>query len=307
MTKPLLFLLIAVGTNVQTPPPPAPEVFVTTFSSAGGKVTLGKPANISNNPGYDNQPSFTPDGKAVLFTSVRGDRKPDPANSAQTGSDIYRYDLASGQLTQVTSTAESEYSPTYMGDGHISVIQVEPDGTQRLWKFPLAGGTPQVILPEVRRVGYHAWADSGTLALFVLGAPGTREPATLQLASVASGKSEVVASGVGRSILKIPGGGISFVHTETIDGGSRVTVKELDPATKRVTPLVSMIDGAPALDLAWTPDGMLLAAHSGKLYGWRRNAAAFSVVADLESLGLRGVTRMAVSPSGDRLALVAQP
>jgi hypothetical protein len=308
MTKPLLVLLIAAGTSVQTPQPaPAPEVFVTTFSSGGGKVTLGKPVNISNNPGYDNQPSFTPDGKAVLFTSVRGDRKPDPANPAQTGSDIYRYDLASGELTQVTSTAESEYSPTYMGDGHVSVIQVEPDGTQRLWKFPLAGGKPQVILPEVRRVGYHAWADSGTLALFVLGAPGTREPATLQLAGVASGKSEIVASGVGRSILKIPGGGISFVHSETVGGSTRVTVKELDPATKRVTPLVPMIEGAPALDLAWTADGMLLAAHAGKLYGWRRGAAAFSVVADLESLGLRGVTRMAVSPSGDRLALVAQP
>jgi hypothetical protein len=210
-------------------------------------------------------------------------------------------------LTQVTSTSESEYSPTYMGDGHISVIQVEPDGTQRLWKFPLTGGKPQVILPEVRRVGYHAWADSGTLALFVLGAPGTREPPTLQLASVASGKSEIVASGVGRSILKIPGGGISFVHTETIDGSTRVTVKELDPATKRVTPLVSMIEGAPALDLAWTPDRMLLAAHAGKLYGWRRGDAAFTAVADLEPLGLRGVTRLAVSPSGDRIAFVAQP
>ena len=306
MTKHLLFLLIAAGTNVQTPQP-APEVFVTTFASASGKVTLGKPTNISNNPGYDNQPSFTPDGKAVLFTSVRGDRKPDPGNAAQTGSDIYRYDLASGQLSQVTSTSESEYSPTHMGDGHISVIQVEPDGTQRLWKFPLAGGKPQVILSEVRRVGYHAWADSGTLALFVLGAPGTREPATLQLASVASGKSEIVASNVGRSILKIPGGGISFVHTETVDGSTRVTVKELDPATRRMTALVQVMEGAAGPDLAWTPDGMLLAAHAGKLYGWRRGDTAFAVVADLESLGLRGVTRMAVSPSGDRLALVAQP
>ena len=308
MTKHLLFLLIAAGTNVQSPQSaPAPEVFITTFSSTDGKVTLGKPSNISNNPGYDNQPSFTPDGKAVLFTSVRGDRKPDPANAAQTGSDIYRYDLASGRLSQVTSTPESEYSPTCMGDEYISVIQVEPDGTQRLWKFALAGGPPQVILPEVRGVGYHAWADPGTLALFVLGAPGTREPATLQLASVASGKSEIVATGVGRSILKIPGGGISFVHTETVDGSTRVIVKELDPATRRVTTLVPLMAGAPALDLAWTPDGMLLAAHAGKLYGWRRGDTAFAVVAEFEAVGLRGVTRMAISPSGDRLALVAQP
>jgi Tol biopolymer transport system component len=300
------FLMLAVAAAVQAPQP-APEIFVTSFAPAGGKVTLGKPVNISNNPGYDNQPSFTPDGKSVLFTSVRGDRKPDPANAAQTGSDIYRYDVASGTLSQVTSTPESEYSPTDMGDGHISVIQVESDGTPRLWKFPLAGGAPRVILPDVRQIGYHAWADAGTLALFVLGAPGTRDPATLQLANVSSGKSEVIASGVGRSILKIPRGGISFVHVEDVNGAPRATVKELDPATKRVTALVPVMEGATALDLAWTPDGMLLAAHGGKLYGWRRGDAAFAVVADLDALGLRGVTRLAVSPAGDRLALVAQP
>lgn len=307
MTKHLLVLLLAAGTNVQNPPP-ATEVFVTPFSSSGGKVMLGKPTNISNNAGYDNQPSFTPDGKSVLFTSVRGDRKPDPANAAQTGSDIYRYDLASGQLTQVTSTSESEYSPTSTADGHISVIRVEPDGTQRLWKFPPAGGgPPQLILPDVKPVGYHAWADSATLALYVLGAPGTSEPSTLQLASVASGNSEIIASRVGRSILKIPRGGISFVQTETIDGKTQATVKELDLATKRVTDLVRVMEGATAPDLAWTPEGMLLAAHSGKLYGWRRGDAAFAVVADLESLGLRGVSRLAVSPAGDRLAIVALP
>ena len=97
------------------------------------------------------------------------------------------------------------------------------------------------------------------------------------------------------------------MHTESIDGASRVTVKELDPATKRVTVLVRAMEGASAPDLAWTPDGMLLAAYSGKLYGWRRGDAAFAVVADLDSLGLRGVSRLAVSPAGDRLALVAQP
>ena len=91
-----------------------------------------------------------------------------------------------------------------MGDGHISVIQVEADGTQRLWKFPMSGGAPQLILPGVKPVGYHAWVDTGTLALYVLGDQATREPATLQLANVASGKSEIIARGVGRSILKIP-------------------------------------------------------------------------------------------------------
>ena len=42
--------------------------------------------NITRSPGYDNQPSFTPDGAAILFTSNRGG----------TQTDIYRYDVGSG-------------------------------------------------------------------------------------------------------------------------------------------------------------------------------------------------------------------
>lgn len=302
MAKPA-FLLILAGVALFQRASPAPEVFVAPFRASGGKVTIGKPINISNNPGYDNQPSFTPDGAAVLFTSVRGDRKPDPANSAQTGSDIYRYELASNRLSQVTSTNESEYSPTPMPDGkHISVIQVEPDGTQRLWKFPLAGGNPEIILRDVKPVGYHAWADARAVALFVLG-----EPPTLQLADISAGKAEVIASDIGRSILKIPGGGISFVHRETMDGQRTLMIKELDPVTKQIRPLVRVMPGVDAPDLAWTPEGMLLLAADGKLHGWRRGAGTFEVVADLESIGLRGVSRMAVSPAGDRVALVAHP
>jgi Tol biopolymer transport system component len=113
--------------------PPDTEIYLATFSTASGRVTIGPPVDISNNPGYDNQPSFTPDGRSVLFTSVRGARQTDPANSAASGSDIYRYDIESQQVTRVTDTPESEYSPIVTPDGtHFSTIRVEADGTQRL-------------------------------------------------------------------------------------------------------------------------------------------------------------------------------
>src|SRR5580765_3976308 len=95
------------------PPPPDTEIFLAPLSTANGTVlaplstangtvTVGAPTNITHNPGYDNQPSFTPDGRSVLFTSIRG--------GAQT--DIYRYDIAAATLARVTDTPEGEYSPT---------------------------------------------------------------------------------------------------------------------------------------------------------------------------------------------------
>src|SRR5258706_14141105 len=155
MKRMLVLALLLAG--YQTAAPPDTEIFLASF--AAGANPVGRPANITNNQGYDNQPSFTPDGAGILFTSIRG---------GGTQTDIYRYDIASGSTAQVTRTAESEYSPTVTPDGgHISVIRVEADGTQRLWRFTLEGGAPELVLPCIKPVGYHAWADSHTLALFV--------------------------------------------------------------------------------------------------------------------------------------------
>jgi WD40-like Beta Propeller Repeat len=295
--------VILLGALLASPQAPAAtELFLASLKVSRDTVTVGSPVNISNNAGYDNQPWFTADGGAVLFTSVRGERKPDPANSASTGSDIYRYDIASRRLTQVTNTPESEYSPTLTPDGrHISVIRVEADGTQRLWRFTIEGASPELVLRDIKPVGYHAWADAHTLALFILG-----EPATLQVADTRTGKAEVVARGVGRSIQRIADGGISYVQREGGDGTAAMVVMELILPSRQTTRLVTVPQGATQADLAWTPDGMLLMASGGRLYGWRRGQAQMTVVANLDASGLRGVSRLAVSPRGDRLALVAQ-
>jgi hypothetical protein len=188
---------------------------------------------------------------------------------------------------------------------HISVIRVEADSTQRLWRFTMDGKQPELVLSDVKPVGYHAWATDTTLALFVLG-----QPATLQLADTRTGKAEIVAKGIGRSVLRVPARGtISFVTSEpAAEQGAPPTqmIQELDPKTKAVTPLTKPVSGARQADLAWTPDGQLLMAHEGRLYLWRRGQTDWKIAADLSTLGLRGVTRMAVSNAGDRIAFVTQ-
>src|SRR5262245_688827 len=207
----MLSLLLVTIVTAHQPPTPAPaqtapaqnappdtEIFLASLTSSSGALTIGRPANITNSPGYDNQPAFTPDGQSILFTSIRGG----------TQTDIYRYAIASGVTTRVTNTPESEYSPTVTPDrAHISVIRVEADGTQRLWQFTMDGGSPRLMLQDVKPVGYHAWADAKTLVLFVLGSPST-----LQIADTTTGRAEIVTRDVGRSIQPIPSRGtISFV------------------------------------------------------------------------------------------------
>ena len=286
-------------TPAAAPQAPATEVFVAPLSIAAGKPTLGPATNISNSPGYDNQPFFAPDGRALFFTSARGTLA---AKCGSPQTDVYRYDLQAGTVARVTETSDCEYSPTVTPDGrHLSVIQVEPDGTQRLWRFTIDGKQPQVVLENVKPVGYHAWLDERTLALFVLG-----QPATLQIADVATGTTQVAASNIGQSLQRIPGGGVSFVQ-QPGEGAAR-TLTIMKVVTSAGKPVVSRLVEAPAgaaqAHLAWAPDGTLLMAHDGALHAWRAGAAGWERVAELEAAGVRNVTRLAVSPKGDRLALV---
>ena len=298
-------ILLALGLLAQSQQAPASqaapdtEVFLAPISTAAGKLTLGTPQNISSSPGYDNQPSFTPDGRTVFFTSARGGT---PRGGRASQMDIYRYDLATKLVAAVTETPESEYSATVMPDGRrLSVIRVEADGTQRLWSFTLEGREPALILRDIKPVGYHAWLDTDTLALFVLG-----DPATLQIADVRTGTAQIEARDIGRSLQKVPGGGVSFVQRAGSGASRSMTVSEVRTANgkaviKALTPL------APAATdefVAWMPDSTLLMSAAGKLYSWRAGSE-WEVVADLESLGLKSVTRLAVSPKGDWLALVA--
>jgi hypothetical protein len=296
----------------QSAAPPDTEIYLCELTRAGGGLTVGPPLNISNSPGYDNQPTFTPDGAAILFTSVRGHQAQSPANGAASGSDIYRYDIGPKSLRQLTSTPESEYSPTVTPDGaHFSTVRVEADGTQRLWRFTMAGQDASLVLADVKPVGYHAWVDASTVALFILGQPqgqANAQPATLQLADITTGKARVVASNIARSVLRMPDGRISFVLRDLAAGGPPVlSIHALDPKTGGHVRLVEAPAGANEVDAAWTPDGMLLVSQPRALLGWRAGDPALAPVANLAPLGLRGVTRLAVSPRGDRIAIVAQP
>ena len=256
-----------------------------------------KPTVVSNVAGYDNQPMFSLDGTRILFS----------ANHDGKQFDIYGFDRATGRVSQLTRTPENENSPTFLPSGvgeagGFSVVQTEMDKTQRLYRFDAQGRNPQLILADIKPVGYHAWIDNDRLGLFVLG-----QPNSLQLASVKTGKGEVVASGIGRSLHRIPGTrAISFVHREP---SGEFWIKQIDVDSKKIDPLTRVVDGNSERDMAWMPDGKTVLMSGGtKIYSWTRGAEAWTEVFDAAAHGLGAVTRLAVSPKGDAAAIVvAEP
>ncbi len=267
--------------------PPGTDIHLADLSIRAGRLLVAAPRNVTGRPGYDNQPSFSPDGRSLYYTSIHEDGQ----------ADIYRHDLASGTTARITRTPESEYSPTPLpaGDG-LSVVRVEADSTQRLWRFSLEGTDPRVVLADVRPVGYHAWGDPSTLALFVLG-----DPPTLRLADARTGQASILAEDIGRSLHRVPGrNAVSFLQRQ----GDDAWVMVLDLATREATSVVRAL--GPGEDYAWMPDGSVLMGRGSRLFrfdpardeDWRE-------IVDLGRFGIDGITRLAVSPDGSRLAFVA--
>ena len=178
------------------------------------------------------------------------------------------------------------------------MVRTEQDKTQRLWRFDARGGSPQVVLPDIKPVGYHAWVDSNTLALFVLG-----PPATLRIATVATGRADIVADNIGRSLHRIPGTqSVSFVQR---DNTGEFWVKQIEVASRKIEPLVRAAEGSADRDMAWMPDGKTILMSAGtKVLAWTRGGSGWIEVFDATAHSLGTVSRLAVSPKGDAVAIV---
>jgi len=290
-----LLSLASFAANLGAQAPPSTDIYLARLQRADGRLTIRSIRNITRRVGYDNQPAFAPDSRTLYFTSNRGD--------GQT--DIWQIDMATLRERRFTRTRESEYSAAVTPDGRsLSVVRVERDSTQRLWRFPLGTGRPCVMLDQVKPVGYYAWANDSIVAMFVLG-----RPASLQVGNIDAGRADTLARAIGRSLHRIPSSErISFVDKSD---STLWWIRSLDPVSREVAPLAPL---PPAVeDYVWTPRGELLTSDGkSTVLAWQPNReqpnyAIWRAIGGLDSTVAGRITRLAVSPNGRYLAIVAEP
>jgi hypothetical protein len=276
--------------SLRTPAPESAAASTDIYLYRFARFPLGSAVfNITNRRGYDNQPSWNGNDR-LLYTSQSG---------GQT--DIYEVDFGRALIARFTDTPESEYSPALTPDGDaITAVRVERDSTQRLWRFPRDRSAPSLVLADVKPVGYYAWLDLTHLALFVLG-----QPATLQIADTRTGIAQVAVSNIGRSLQRVPGGSrASYLHRV----GSRWMLETVDP-TPRADGTFDIDSVAPMPDSAdyvvWRSATELYTAAGSRVYRMRLPDVSWVLVEDLAEKGIRRISRLALSPDGSRLALVA--
>ena len=262
-----------------------------------GRVVAGTPVKLTGDRGTNSQPSFTPDGDAIVFSAIR-----DTGRDAR--SDIWRIDLRTGAETRVTHTPENENSPTVTARGEYVAVRWVPATLFREWGpwvYDSSGTPVRGVLPGPDTTGYYVALDDGRWALtrpkrraFTI---GVFDPKAGTIVDVDSGVPALPAQ-------RIPGErALSWVRVDTASG--RHELRRWDLATGRLTTLFGTVPGRTAH--AWMPrDGIVLMAKGNALYAKRPGKErAWRLVARFDDPGLRQANAYVVSPRGDRLILVA--
>lgn len=236
-----------------------------------------------NVDGYNNQPSFVRPNEIYLTVQF-----PD-----ETQTDIFSLNLDNNQLTQITATVESEYSPTLMPTrNEFSSVRVEADGqsTQRLWKFPINRSTVgEPVFENIPGVGYHYWINQYKAALFVVG-----QPTTLVLANTLTGSTTQLMESIGRGMTRLPGDNLAFIHKLN---DQTWMLKELDTYTYRAKDVVRTLPNSE--DFLYLDDGTYIMGNGSKLYKFNKlNDQDWVEIADFRYYGIKNITRLALSSNG---------
>src|SRR5687768_10683818 len=289
----LLSLAAPRATHAQAPGPNPVNLWVVDLKWTGNQLSTGTPVKLTNDNGNNSQPSFSPDGRSVVFSATRD----------SGSSDIYRIDLTTRTETRVTRTPENENSPTVNAAGEYVAVRWVPATLFKefgVWVYSGDGTPTRGVLRGPDTTGYYTPLGSGDYAL-------TRPKSktfTIALFDDQSGAITDVDSGVpALPAQPIPGQrALSYVRIDSVDG--KHTLRRVDLATKRASSIGATIVGRTAH--AWIPrHNTVLMARGNVLYARGASESSWRVVTRFEDPDLRNASAYVVSPNGDKLVLTS--
>ena len=282
---------IAGALNAQVP---STEIFLLQLEQDdSGTWHVHSPKYLSGfNPGgYNNQPEFISDDELYISARLTGSDQ----------NDIYGLSLQNNTYSQITETAENEFSPLLMPGGEsVSIVRQVIDGEdviQHVAEFPLDRSEQgSVITSDMANVGYHCWISDDTLSLFLL-----EESITLALYAVNEGSTRKVSSNIGRCMRMLPDGRLAFVHKYTDEYWY---LKALDLESVR-SEILSRTPG-PTEDFAVGESGDIFMGNGSELFVLNPETSdEWSKITDLAVFGVDSITRLAINQNA-QLALVSR-
>ncbi|VAW13274.1 hypothetical protein MNBD_BACTEROID03-2779 [hydrothermal vent metagenome] len=243
--------------------------------------------NVSNNKGYDNQPSFY-DDQTIIFSATRNQQ-----------TDIAKYDVATGSISWVTDTSVgSEYSPLKIPNkNEISSIRLDTTGLQRLYRYDISTGKSKELLKDLK-VGYHVWYKKNILVSTVL----VDDRMDLIVSNLKDKTNHTAQKNVGRSLYKIPNTElISYISKEN----ENWLIKSMNPISGEIKEIVTLPKETE--DMCWMADGTILAPKNNIILKFNpKTDKKWKVLHRFKEKEIYKISRMAISPTGNRMVIVSE-
>ena len=283
--NPLLFLIVLLHQYGFAQP--ATEVYFLDIQKNATSFSIDpntKLVNISNNEGYDNQPSFIEKLNAVAYVSSRNKKS----------TDVYLYHLETANNKQLTNNNEAEYSPKTTPDGKF--ISVVKDIDQNLTRISLDGLVTEKLYTSKDSIGYYCWLNQSEIAAFTLSKPKV----TLKLINIKNKTEKQLTDSIGRSLYKYRDG---IVICQKLKKGSWVSFIDKKGA---ITQLIELPKNTE--DFYLTNDGWLFSSNESRLIYCNLNSKkkAWQELANLAAMGISKIFRLSVNQDKNKLVFVSE-
>lgn len=224
-------------------------------SNAGGKfkeiyvvhLDGSEKVQVTNNQTINLFPSWSPDGRSLLYTSYK-ERTPS----------LYRFDFLSGKDTKVSSNSGLNLGGRWSPNGKFIAVSMERDGNVDIYLMDREGSFVRRLTDNPGIDVSPSWSPEGDRLVFVSDRSGTPE---LYLLELSGGRERrlTYTGGYNTSPSWSPKGK-KIAYTGRVHG--RFNIFTIDVDGGQLQMLTS--DSADNEDPSWSPDGRFIAFTSNR-------------------------------------------
>jgi TolB protein len=212
----------------------APNIDVFLYDASGAPVR-----KLTDQPNFDYQPRWSPDGQRLAYTSVRENRQV-----------IFTMRSDGSELMQLTANGVQNSEPAWSPDGRRIVFRSERNGNPDIFLMNSDGSDQRALTTDARADYFPAWSPDGSRILFSATVEGRAH--IFMMNADGTGQRQLTQSATGHSRFAIwSPDGKQIVFNTNRDGNDEIYIMAADGSNARNVSNHSAND----VPFAWSADG----------------------------------------------------